>query len=541
MRNKILASIICIFAAGILGACDDEQESGTTPAAGYATVHMIDNAFSPQVIRVPPGTRIKFANDGRNPHNAVASDESWSTEIPFGDIEMPAGSQTSLTFDQPGIFPYICTFHASEDGRGMVGTVVVGDAEYTPPDQDAGKLESVSEATGVTRRVPADYPTIQAGVDAAAPGDMVLVAAGVYEEEVTVTTPSITIRGTDRNKVIIDGEFQRPNAIKILETDGVAVENMTLRNATLNGVFWTGAKGYRGSYLTAYNNGDYGIYAFDSVDGVLDHSYASGSPDSGIYIGQCQPCNAVINDVISENNALGYSGTNSGGDLYIINSVWRDNMSGIVPNTLDSELLPPERGTMIVGNLVMNNGNENAPAHPLEYPTFGNGIMIIGGESNRVERNLVVDHPNHGILIAPIVDDLLWTASGNVVRDNVVARSGRADIALGGPAAMENCFAGNTYRTMIPPGLEQLQGCEGFRIPLGWDLSALWGILAMFSDVTDGEYPHGDYKKAAVPPPQPGMPGGENAPVVPAHDVFSNYPLDLKSIKTPALDQISRN
>ena len=45
----------------------------------------------------------------------------------------------------------------------------------------------------------------------------------------------------------------------------------------------------RGSYLTAYNNGDYGVYAFDAVDGVLEHSYASGSPDAGFYIGQCYP------------------------------------------------------------------------------------------------------------------------------------------------------------------------------------------------------------------------------------------------------------
>ena len=69
---------------------------------------------------------------------------------------------------------------------------------------------------------------------------------------------------------------------------------MTARNYTGNGFFWTGVDGYRGSYLTAYRNGDYGIYAFDSVNGQFDHSYASGSPDAGFYIGQCFPCDAVI-------------------------------------------------------------------------------------------------------------------------------------------------------------------------------------------------------------------------------------------------------
>ena len=99
--------------------------------------------------------------------------------------------------------------------------------------------------------------------------------------------------------------------------------------------------GYRGSYLTAYNNGDYGVFAYDSDWGQFDRSYASGSPDSGFYIGQCNPCHAVVTGVLAEHNALGFSGTNASGDLAIVNSEWRYNMSGIVPNTLDSERLAP--------------------------------------------------------------------------------------------------------------------------------------------------------------------------------------------------------
>ena len=164
-----------------------------------------------------------------------------------------------------------------------------------------------------------------------------------------ITVPSLVIRGRDRNRVVIDGEFQRPNGISIT-ADGVAVENLTVRNARTNGLFWTGVRGYRASYVTAYNNEDYGIYAFDSVDGAFEHSYASGSPDSGFYIGQCHPCDAVIDGVTAEYNALGYSGTNAGGNLQIVRSTWRFNWAGIVPNTLDTELLPPVREVDIVGN-----------------------------------------------------------------------------------------------------------------------------------------------------------------------------------------------
>ena len=198
-----------------------------------------------------------------------------------------------------------------------------------------------------TLNVPDDFDTIQEAADKAAPGALVLVAEGTYEEAVNVTCPDITIRGIDRNNVVLEGGFELENGIRILETDGVVVENMTAQNYTGNGFFWTGADGYRGSYLTAIRNGDYGVYAYGSVNGVFEHSYGSGSPDAGIYIGQCGDCNAVIDDFTSEWNGLGYSGTNST-NVTIVNSTFRHNRSGIVPNAGSYEgCAPPINNTIV--------------------------------------------------------------------------------------------------------------------------------------------------------------------------------------------------
>lgn len=81
----------------------------------------------------------------------------------------------------------------------------------------SGGSSATSEpaASGAVLRVPDDYPTIQAAVDAAEPGDLVLIAPGVYREGVVVQTEDIVIRGLDRNEVIIDGEFTRDNGIKV--------------------------------------------------------------------------------------------------------------------------------------------------------------------------------------------------------------------------------------------------------------------------------------------------------------------------------------
>ncbi|MFX3471237.1 right-handed parallel beta-helix repeat-containing protein, partial [Leptospira borgpetersenii] len=425
------------------------------------------------------------------------------------------------------------SFHATSDGKnGMVGDVVVGNAFYNPAAKSGKSWKNVAQFSGITRKVPSSYPTIQNAVDAANPGDLILISEGVYLEEVTVTTPSITIRGVDRNKVVIDGQFQRGNGIMVVAADGVVIENMTVRNATLNGFYWTGVRGFRGSYLTAHNNGDYGIYAFDSVNGVIEHSYASGSPDSGIYIGQCYPCKAILYDVVSEHNALGYSGTNSGGELYLISSVWKNNIVGVAPNTLDRELLPPERETTIIGNLIYNNNNPKAPIAALEYPSFGNGILIAGGISNTVRKNVIIDHENNGIVILPNLDENFWISHNNVVRDNIVYNSGRADIALVGPMSTGNCFSGNEYRTELPAFLEKWNGCDSFfRLPMGGDLSMMLGALGLMVQASDGNFPSGNYKEQPIPGPQMNMPSA--APVKPALTAFEDFNLDLDKIALP--------
>jgi hypothetical protein len=333
-----------------------------------------------------------------------------------------------------------------------------------PVDQIA--LPALPPGVPTTLRVPEDYQTIQAAVNAAYPGQIILIAPGVYHEAVRVKTPGITIRGEDRNQVMLDGNFQLPNGIEI-EADNVVVENMTARHYAGNGFYWDGGKdashplsGFRGSYLTAYANGDYGIYAYNFQNGQFDHSYAAGSPDSGFYIGQCFPCNAIIDDVVSEWNALGYSGTNAGGNLIIRDSTWRDNLTGILPNTLDSEQNPPEHQTVVINNDVYDNNNDQAPTKRLEYPLIGTGIGVPGGVGNVIINNHVRDQQNYGIIVIGNIDTNAWVPSDNRVIGNVVTNSGVADLALAAPSGPGNCFSDNTATRTLPALIEQKYPCD---------------------------------------------------------------------------------
>ena len=144
-----------------------------------------------------------------------------------------------------------------------------------------------------------------------------------------------------------------------------------------------------------------------------------------------------------------------------MNSEWFGNLAGIVPNTLDSELYPPQRDAVIAGNDVHDNGNPGAPTLALTYPAFGTGILVTGGRDNLVSQNLVEDSGTYGILVVPIFDEHVWVTADNAVRDNIVRRSGMADLGLGAPSEGGDCFADNDATTSQPPAIELLYPCCG--------------------------------------------------------------------------------
>ena len=395
------------------------------------------------------------------------------------------------------------------------------------------------EAPTTVRRVPGDHPTIQAAVDAASPGDLVLVDAGTYAEAVTVRTPDITIRGVDRNAVVLDGGHELADGIAVV-ADGVAVENLTVRNYRENGVLFDGAGipvadqanppvygsgdaalvGYRVSYVTTSNNGRHGVYAFASRDGVIEHSYASGHPDSGVHVGQCEPCEVVVTDVLAEHNAIGYHGTNASGSVFVINSVFRGNRLGISPGSRDTELLAPQAESVVAGNLVVDNDNPAAPASQEGF--FGGGIAIGGGTQNTILRNRVTGHARYGI---GLVSSNQFDPIGNRIEGNVLGDNGvdlYYELRPGDVATFGNCFTLNDFVSSMPEDIETVLSCD--KEP---------GPFVPQTIVDEEPPPDVDHRSIPGPGPQPSMPGDVTLiPTGPA--AAPDFP-DLDSIDVPAV------
>lgn len=426
-----------------------------------------------------------------------------------------------------------CSGSSRPSAESTVASDPSTEQPVVPPTEASTSLAPISRSGGpATINVPGDHPTVQAAVDAAAPGDLILVSPGTYAEAVIVRTPNIVIRGLDRNTVVFDGADELVNGFQV-SADGVAIENLTVKRYQVNGIVFTNAydapdptqavvlQGYRASYVTVANNGLYGLYAFYAAGGQFDHVYGSGHPDGGIYIGQCKPCNAVVTDAVMERNGLGYSGTNASGGLFLVNSVYRRNRIGMSPNSQLMERLAPQGDVVIAGNLVENNDDPETP--PAASGAFGVGIAIGGGERNQIIRNTVRGHDNVGIAITTL-DGFLPAdnrVEANVMSDNATdlafyPTSGRSLASAG------NCFMGNTFASSSPDQIESVLQCGAGSVDVPTDGSRF----------TRPGPPAFDYRKIPMPPPQDNMPDAATAPVRPAS---AGIPaVDIAAINAPA-------
>ncbi|MFC3892651.1 nitrous oxide reductase family maturation protein NosD [Lentzea rhizosphaerae] len=329
----------------------------------------------------------------------------------------------------------------------------------------AGCSSAAQPKLGPEINVPAQLNTIQAAVDAAQEGATILVAPGVYKETVQVRTRGLTIRGAQRGSVIIDGEVKRTNGIVVTAPD-VSVQNLTVRNHTLNGVLITGLsenggmgrgsngytkldtqkfpplQGFRVSYVTASNNALYGIYAFDAQHGVIEQSYASGSADSGFYVGQCKPCDIVVRGNVAERNAVGYEGTNASGRMYVLGNRFSGNRVGMTSNSDYQEAFVPQEDATFVGNLVSDNSEALSPAQA--DGAFGLGVGIAGGTKNLLSRNLITGNPGTGVALGSSED---LPPVDNRFDDNVIVRNGQDVLYAATKRApgRNNCFDDRCY------------------------------------------------------------------------------------------------
>ena len=154
--------------------------------------------------------------------------------------------------------------------------------------------------------------SIQAAVEAAAPGDTIVVRAGDYYESVTIQKDGITLRaqgsvtlepghygssecylpGHDVGICIVPADFDPAAGTYSHRIENVTVTGFRVVDFEGDGIFGFGTRNLRVSGVVAIDNAAYGIASFDGIGTTFTGNAVSGSHDAGIYVGDSQNANA---------------------------------------------------------------------------------------------------------------------------------------------------------------------------------------------------------------------------------------------------------
>jgi hypothetical protein len=242
-----------------------------------------------------------------------------------------------------------------------------------------------------TIHVPADQPTIQAGINAANNGDTVLVAPNTYYENIDFKGKAITVTSSDgAAKTIIDGGAAGPTVAMISgETRSSVLSNLTITHGG-----------------PASSN-----FGFGGVGGV---EIANSMP-------------TILNNIITQNYCQGIS-VNSAAPL-------------IQGNVVSSSLTPEKCSVSESGGILIGN-----PYPSATYPYVAMSSSIIG---NTIENNTTGQQGDGGgdggagIEVwgsAPLIED-------NIIRNNttVTGSGGGINIVFGNDLSIvQNLIYGNS-------------------------------------------------------------------------------------------------
>ena len=191
-----------------------------------------------------------------------------------------------------------------------------------------------AHAAGAVVNVPAQLPTIQAAIDAVADGGTVLVAPGVYRENLDFHGRRIEVRSADGPiSTVIDGGGAGPVVtFDQSETRATSLRGFTVRNGNPGGFRIAGASPtITGNLVTAntgYEGGGFLIMTSSALieDNVIRGNTAGNGGGGGFYLGSTSGLEIVGNTIEHNTAPLG------GGmmmwtalDTLILNNVFRGN------------------------------------------------------------------------------------------------------------------------------------------------------------------------------------------------------------------------
>jgi hypothetical protein len=322
--------------------------------------------------------------------------------------------------------------------------------------------------------------SIQNAVDAAAPGDTVLVKAGTYHEFVTIRTDGLTLQahgsvtlkppysgysdcylpGHDVGICVVPVDFNPASGSYTNRVRDVTITGVRIVGFEGEGVFGFGTENLKVSHVVAIDNSAYGVASFDGIGTTFTRNAVTGSHDAGVYIGDSLDANAVVSHNRAWGNALGILVRHSRKVVLSGNDAW-SNCLGVF--LLADGQAGGSGETVVVNNTVRANNDVCTQFEAAGFlPVLGGGgIVLAGSQHNAIFQNEVTG--NRGdtlfsggvVLIAttrPNAGGIFDASTNNLVILNTAKGNAPADIVTD-DASSRNLILANRCQSSVPSGL----------------------------------------------------------------------------------------
>lgn len=249
-------------------------------------------------------------------------------------------------------------------------------------------------AAPATIYVPDDYPTIQGAVDAASPGDTIIVRDGTYIENVRVNTSHLTIRSENGAQTTIIQAADPDEHVLDIAAEHVTVEGFTVSGATAS--LWRA-----GIALNADNSS------------IVNNSISRNR--CGIIVNS--DSNSIANNVVESNSNQGIHISNAQGN-YLQSNYLNSNGDGI---GLDNGHQNTIQGNTIAANsrcgITVSSSSRNSVVFNI-ISGSAEGVRDGSGSRNSYLAN-VIDGNTYGIRLHSFgAGTRSYVVSGNQIRNN---------------------------------------------------------------------------------------------------------------------------
>jgi parallel beta-helix repeat protein len=330
-------------------------------------------------------------------------------------------------------------------------------------------------ALAKTIEVPKDYQTIQAAINAAQPGDLILIAPGIYKENLTIRK-SIELRGADAG-VIVDGSRARNTpTILIQRTRDVVIQNLEITGGR-RGIQVERSRDVIIKNNLIQKNRRQGILVTDNSQGtqIIENKIFDTAPDEGNVLGNGIILNGDKNAQVLKNFIArsAWSGLRLlSAVAHIEGNTFEENQYygiEIWPNWVDSPGVPSQatvldntlKGNVRAGifiteeSIAVIENNQILDTARDKDNQYGHGVWVADGAQVSLTGNVVAGSQGHGLFIE----------SGRVaLKANRITASGRCGIFVGEGAwlapssdlefadnAQSLCGTAATLRAATPP------------------------------------------------------------------------------------------